>query len=110
MVQPASTGIADVSGYQFEFDQGFSKSLNIKRLDAGASTTLVEGADIGAIADTWVELVMQVKADGTLNLTASHEDGTEIDSVTANDTTYQSGKIGFAGNAAGCWFDDLRET
>ncbi|WP_161596517.1 right-handed parallel beta-helix repeat-containing protein [Salinigranum halophilum] len=110
MVQPTSTGIADVSGYQLEFDQGFSKSLNIKRLDAGASTTLVEGADIGAIADTWVELVMQVKADGTLNLTASHEDGTEIDSVTANDTTYQSGKVGFAGSGAGCWFDDLRET
>jgi hypothetical protein len=110
MVQPDSTGVADVSGYQLEFDQGFSKSLNIKRYDDGASTTLIEGGDIGAIADQWVEVVMQVKTDGTLNLTALEEDGTEIDSVTANDTTYQSGKVGFAASAANCRFDDLRET
>jgi len=79
-------------------DRGIVK---LKRESSGEITTL-EDAELNWEPDTWYETKVSWGNDGTIDVTIYEDGSTEVASLSATDTTYSSGGIGF--NASGLAF------
>jgi hypothetical protein len=105
-VDGASSGKADLSGYGVEVDFGWSKELSLVRYDGGSSTTLAS-QPCDQYPESWNRVAFSLDSDGTITASLNAEDGTRIASVSATDTTYASGKLGFGADNTAVSFDDL---
>ena len=107
-VDEASTGKGDLSGYGIEVDFGWSKELSIVRYDDGATTTLASQS-CEQYPESWNRVEFSLDGDGNIAASASTEDGTEFATVSATDTAYTSGALGFGADNTSVSFDDLRK-
>jgi len=107
-VDEASTGAADLSGYGVEVDFGWSKELSIVRYDDGVATTLAN-TTCEKYPEDWNRVAFSVGADGAITATAFTEGGSEFATVSATDTTYAGGALGFGTDNSSVGFDDLRK-
>jgi hypothetical protein len=102
------SGKDDLSGYAVEVDFGWSKELALVRYDDGATTKLAS-TTCPKQPESWNRVEFSVGSDGALAATAFTEDGTEFASVSATDSTYTAGKLGFGASNSSVSFDDLRK-
>jgi hypothetical protein len=105
-VDDASSGKADLSGYGVEVDFGWSKELSLVRYDGGSTKTLASKA-CEQYPESWNRVTFSRGSDGTIAASAYAEDGTRIASVSATDTAYTGGKLGFGADNTSVSFDDL---
>jgi hypothetical protein len=106
-VDDASRGKADVSGYGVEVDFGPSEELSVVRYDDGSAWTLAS-TPCEPRPGQWNRISVAVDCDGVITAAAVDADGTEFATVSATDTTYTSGRLGFGADNAAVGFDDLR--
>lgn len=105
-VDGASTGTSDLSGYGIEVDFGWSEELSIVRYDSGSSQVLASKS-LTQQPESWNRVEFGVDGDGLITATAYTESGTEFATVSATDTTYTSGKLGFGCDNSSVTFDEL---
>lgn len=97
-------------GYYAEY----LKANNAFRLTLREGTNNVLASDtVDLSADTWYEVEVYWGSDGDMTCDLFDEDGTELSSVSATDTTYTDGGINFiVNNTSGsndtAWFDHYR--
>jgi hypothetical protein len=107
-VDEESSGKADLAGYGIEVDFGWSKELAIVRYDGGSSTVLAStGCD--QYPESWNRIEFSIDGDGNIDASAYAEDGTQFATVSATDTAYTSGKLGFGADNTSVSFDELEK-
>ncbi|ELZ84781.1 cell wall/surface repeat protein [Haloferax elongans ATCC BAA-1513] len=101
---------SDVSGYAIEYDTNKTVSPQFKllRLDNGSLTVLDE-VSVSPKLEEWMDVEFTPKSDGSIVARLYDASGSEVASVSANDTTYTSGTYGFGCNNPKVSFDYLRE-
>jgi hypothetical protein len=91
---------------------GSSNSIQLMRLDTTGKETLASSG-VSPPARSWMRVEFDWQADGTLVYTLEDGAGNQVEQLTANDTTYSSGGIGWRGRVgihkpAELFVDDAR--
>lgn len=96
------SGFSSVSGYlAFVNASGGNDEMSLRRVDSGSVTVLQSDTSAGISTDTWVNEQIDWYSDGTIEWTLN---GT---TVSASDSTYTDGLLGFGVYNVDIW-DDIQ--
>lgn len=72
----------------------------LKRYDLNGKHKLDKNFNVGLSADTWYELEVDWQTDGTHTITLFDESGSQVTQLSATDSTWTDGGVGFFGREA----------
>jgi hypothetical protein len=88
--------------------------IALKKWDNDTKSKLDKNLSVGMSADTWYELEVDWQTDGTHTVTLYDDSGAQVSQLSAVDTAYSSGGLGFFGrelnSGATVYFDDAKVT
>ena len=107
-------GLQDIDNTYFIQLRPYDDFLNLSVKDAGVTTELAQATDIGLARGNWYQVHFTWDdgsfggTAGDITVTVEDETGTQVASITANDTTYTQGGVGLwaaAGTGNAMYFD-----
>lgn len=94
----AQSETSDPDGYVVQLDRNDD---HIKLSKDGEEGTTLDDGNTAVPMDEWLRVSIDWGSEGEIDITIFDSDGDEVDSLSATDSTYSDGGIGFGGNYAG---------
>lgn len=88
-------GVQDSNNYYATFMQDFEQQWQLFKYENGTETSLVDKTNQGIPQDQWARQEIDWQSDGTIECRLYDSSGTLVSTISATDSTFSSGGIGF---------------
>lgn len=88
-------------GYRIDLDAANDDMILAIWNSNGFTSLATANIDVSALTDAWIKLEVDWQSDGTMVFTVYDSSGSSVNSVSATDTTYSSGGVGYIVDESG---------